>query len=78
MILGGLAPYPMKPSSRIRPARPARAHVARGLGAAGVAVETWRVPGQIHGFLAMGGVIARAAPMLQRLGAALAASPAAG
>lgn len=48
------------------------------LSAAGVAVETWRVPGQIHGFLAMGGVIARAAPMLQHLGAALAASPAAG
>lgn len=44
------------------------------LRAAGVAVQTWRVPGQIHGFLAMGGVIAGAAPMLRRLGEALAAS----
>ncbi|MCB9558986.1 MAG: hypothetical protein H6708_01100 [Kofleriaceae bacterium] len=36
----------MKPSSRIRPARPARAHVARGLGAAGVAVAVaWAAAG---------------------------------
>ena len=46
------------------------------LRAAGVPVELWRVPGQIHGFLAMGRVIEGAAPALARLGALLAASPA--
>ncbi len=48
---------------------------AERLRQAAVPVTLWRVPGQIHGFVAMGRVIAGSATALQRLGDALAASP---
>jgi acetyl esterase len=52
----------------------AEAYARRLAAEAKVPVTLWRVPGQIHGFLPMGKVIAAAGPALDRIGDALKAA----